>query len=207
MFIAAAALFALSGLLAGGQTALAGEGGVCMVERFNATKPANTTSLNCTSNDVRLAEYTLLTGPDSCVVGEEITVTLQGEFVATSAERWDVGVFIHEIGHQWLTRVHFKQGGRSNSDIEDGGSHWSFTTDTDGSFMQGNDIRDNDTTNIDNSQDNDITNVTQDIDTTVDVVETNTTTVEHSAVGGDVGNTTDTDTTAVTDDASDVIDG
>jgi hypothetical protein len=66
----------------------------CMVERYNLTKPASVDSLNCTSNDVQLAQYTLVSGPTSCMEGEEITVVLLGEFLATSDERYDVGVFV-----------------------------------------------------------------------------------------------------------------
>ena len=65
-----------------------------MVARHNATKPAKKTSLRCTANDVRLAEYELVSGPTSCIEGETIMVVLKGQFVATSSERWDVGVFV-----------------------------------------------------------------------------------------------------------------
>jgi uncharacterized repeat protein (TIGR01451 family) len=101
--VVAVALAIASVMLFGSaQTALAvhggTEGGVCMVERFNATKPASVTDLNCTSNDVQLAVYELIEGPDSCIEGEDIKVVLKGEFLSTAAERWDVGVFIHENG-------------------------------------------------------------------------------------------------------------
>ena len=74
-----------SNLLEGQGTTLLSHGGSndgCMVERFNATKPASVSSLNCTSNDVELAQYNLLSGPSSCIEGEDINVTLVGEFVA-----------------------------------------------------------------------------------------------------------------------------
>ena len=55
-----------------------------------------------------------------------------------------VGIFVHEIGHQWLLRLRFKKkGGPTNGDLQENGGHWAFTTDTDASFMQGNEIRDN----------------------------------------------------------------
>jgi hypothetical protein len=54
-----------------------------------------------------------------------------------------LGVLIHELGHQWLSRVFFKQSGQSNPDLQENGGHWAFTTDTDASFMQGNEIQDN----------------------------------------------------------------
>ncbi|HEU5056223.1 MAG TPA: hypothetical protein VFU21_06850, partial [Kofleriaceae bacterium] len=69
-------------------------GSECMVERFNETKPANSTSLNCTSNDVRIAEFTNLSEVTSCIEGEPVAVELQARVVATSAERWDVGFFV-----------------------------------------------------------------------------------------------------------------
>jgi hypothetical protein len=68
--------------------------GECMVDRFNVTKPASVSDLNCTSNDVQLAIYQVLIGPNSCLEGEVIDVQLRGDFIATSAERWDVGAFI-----------------------------------------------------------------------------------------------------------------
>lgn len=90
-----------SSLVEGQGTTLLSHGGSndgCMVERYNATKPANVTSLNCVSNDVELANYDLIAGPSSCIEGQDITVTLLGEFVATSSERWDVGLFISTDG-------------------------------------------------------------------------------------------------------------
>ena len=86
------------GVLVDAQTALGGSIGECMVERYNATKPASVTDLNCTSNDVQLAAYTLVSGPTSCLPGEVIDVVLEGEFIATSSERYDVGVFVATDG-------------------------------------------------------------------------------------------------------------
>lgn len=76
-------------------------GGMCMVERFNLTKPADETSLNCTANDVRIAQFINLS-PDvtSCVEGEPVTVQLRAEIVATSTERWDVGLFVAKDGKE-----------------------------------------------------------------------------------------------------------
>jgi hypothetical protein len=90
-----------SSLLEGQGTTLLSHGGSndgCMVERYNATKSADINSLNCTANDVRLAQFILLSGPSSCLEGEDITVTLLGEFIATSDQRWDVGMFIATDG-------------------------------------------------------------------------------------------------------------
>lgn len=54
-----------------------------------------------------------------------------------------LGVLIHELGHQWLSRVFHRESGRTHTDLQEFGGHWSFVTDTDASFMQGNEIRDN----------------------------------------------------------------
>ena len=92
------ALTALFMILGTGVASAGTENGVCMVDRYNATKPANNAALNCSSNDVQLAQYELISGPSSCIPGEDITVILKGEFVATSAERWDVGIFVAQDG-------------------------------------------------------------------------------------------------------------
>ena len=97
----AAGGMALAGLLANAPTAAAADGGTigeCMVARHNTTKPAKKTSLQCTSNDVRLAQYEKISGPDECAEGETIIVVLKGQFEATSDERWDVGVFVSTDG-------------------------------------------------------------------------------------------------------------
>ncbi len=54
-----------------------------------------------------------------------------------------LGVFIHELGHQWLSRLFYRQGGNTRTELQENGGHWSFNTHTGASFMQGNDIRDN----------------------------------------------------------------
>jgi cell division septation protein DedD len=70
----------------------------CMVERYNQINSASETSLNCTANDVSLAAYSLMSGPSSCIEGEDITVTLLSQFVSTASERWDVGLFVSTDG-------------------------------------------------------------------------------------------------------------
>lgn len=52
-------------------------------------------------------------------------------------------ILVHEIGHQWLFRSFFHNDGGSSPDLQEDRAHWSFNVDTDGSFMQGNEIRDN----------------------------------------------------------------
>jgi hypothetical protein len=50
----------------------------------------------------------------------------------------------HEIAHYWLASVRMMENGVPNLKLlSDGCCHWSFTFDADGSFMNGNDIRDN----------------------------------------------------------------
>lgn len=72
--------------------------GECAVDRFNRTKPARETSLNCTSNDVRIAELIKLSDLTSCVEGEPVNLQLTARIVATSSERWDVGLFVATDG-------------------------------------------------------------------------------------------------------------
>jgi len=70
----------------------------CMVERYNQVNSASETSLNCSANDVGLASLILLSGPATCIEGEDVTITLSGQFVSTASERWDVGVFVSTDG-------------------------------------------------------------------------------------------------------------
>ncbi len=64
IIVALSCLVVVGGLLWGAQTAYGGTSdGVCMVDRYNAKKGANVSSLNCTSNDVKLAQFTLISGP------------------------------------------------------------------------------------------------------------------------------------------------
>jgi hypothetical protein len=56
-----------------------------------------------------------------------------------------IGILAHEVGHRWLAFVRFinGQGQRSTDLLGRQLGHWSFLMDTDGSVMEGNDIRDN----------------------------------------------------------------
>ena len=56
-----------------------------------------------------------------------------------------IGVLGQEVGHRWLAFTRFinDQGQRSTDLLGRGLGHWSFKLDTDGSVMEGNDIRDN----------------------------------------------------------------
>ncbi|MGD9030681.1 MAG: hypothetical protein PVG25_12810, partial [Anaerolineae bacterium] len=88
----------LSGMLAEGGGPLAAlSGGTvseCMVARYNAVYGKSEDSLNCTSNDVRLASWELISGPTTCLPGEVISIGVKGQFVAGAGERYDVGVFM-----------------------------------------------------------------------------------------------------------------
>ncbi len=53
-----------------------------------------------------------------------------------------LGVFIHEIGHQWLSRLFYRKGGTTSGELQENGGHWAFHTHSSASFMQGNDIED-----------------------------------------------------------------
>ena len=56
-----------------------------------------------------------------------------------------IDILAHEVGHRWLAFPTFinNQGQRSTDLLGRQMAHWSFLKDTDGSVMEGNDIRDN----------------------------------------------------------------
>ncbi len=60
-------------------------------------------------------------------------------------EATGIGILAHEVGHRWLAFTRFinDQGQRSTDLLGRQLGHWSFVLDTDGSVMEGNDIRDN----------------------------------------------------------------
>ena len=72
--------------------------GICMVDRFNATKTAKVEKLQCSASDVNLAIYEVVTGPSSCIAGETILVSLKGDFTSGSKVRLDMGAFISQNG-------------------------------------------------------------------------------------------------------------
>ena len=61
------------------------------------------------------------------------------------SEATGIGILAHEVGHRWLAYPTFinDQGRRSTDLLGRQLAHWSFNLDTDGSVMEGNDIRDN----------------------------------------------------------------
>ncbi len=56
---------------------------------------ADLQSAPCSANDVRFGNITVLSGPTSCTIGQEITITLQAEVIAGSAERYDIGFWVN----------------------------------------------------------------------------------------------------------------
>ncbi len=63
----------------------------------------------------------------------------------TSSEATGIGILAHEVGHRWLAFTRFinNRGQRSTDLLGRQLGHWSFLLDSDGSVMEGNDIRDN----------------------------------------------------------------
>jgi hypothetical protein len=60
------------------------------------------------------------------------------------SEATGIGILAHEVGHRWLAFPTFmNQGQRSTDLLGRQMAHWSFLMDTDGSVMEGNNIRDN----------------------------------------------------------------
>lgn len=61
------------------------------------------------------------------------------------SEASGIGILAHEVGHRWLAFTRFinNQGQRSTDLLGRQLGHWSFLMDSDGSVMEGNDIRDN----------------------------------------------------------------
>jgi hypothetical protein len=54
-----------------------------------------------------------------------------------------LSVLAHEVGHRWLTQARFMDGGRASAELLGRDEvHWSFFMDSDGSFLEGNDIAD-----------------------------------------------------------------
>jgi hypothetical protein len=64
--------------------------------------------LVCTANDVRVARYNVISGPPSCIAGEDITLVLQAELVSTASERYDTGFFVALDGGNALTGSCFR---------------------------------------------------------------------------------------------------
>jgi hypothetical protein len=53
-----------------------------------------------------------------------------------------LSVLAHEVGHRWLVSARFRDGATVSTELLGRDqAHWSFFTDTDGSFLEGNDIQ------------------------------------------------------------------
>jgi hypothetical protein len=53
-----------------------------------------------------------------------------------------LSVLAHEVGHRWLANAAFRDGNAASREVLGrDGVHWSFFLDTDGSFLEGNDIQ------------------------------------------------------------------
>lgn len=53
-------------------------------------------------------------------------------------------VLAHEVGHRWLVNARFRDGATTSTDLLGRDLvHWSFFADTDGSYLEGNDLQDN----------------------------------------------------------------
>ena len=75
---------------------LFGSVGQCVEDRFAAKIGGS--GVVCTANDVSLSSYTRISGPTSCLPGEQISVVLKGQFGGTASERYDIGIFVATDG-------------------------------------------------------------------------------------------------------------
>jgi hypothetical protein len=76
-----------------------------------------------------------------------ITMDLIGKYPEDLNQRFlgedsALSVLAHEVGHRWLVSARFRDGATSSSALLGRDeAHWSFFADTDGSFLEGNDIQ------------------------------------------------------------------
>lgn len=73
----------------------------CMADAFGK-------ALQCTANDVRVSQYTLVEGPGECQIGEPIRVKLQAQLEAGANERYDIGLFVAQDGGDARTGACFR---------------------------------------------------------------------------------------------------
>lgn len=64
---------------------------------------SNFNKLNCTANDVVVAEYTVTNGITTCIPGTTIEINADARLVAQASLRYDVGFFVAEDGGNALT--------------------------------------------------------------------------------------------------------
>jgi hypothetical protein len=97
---AAAVLAVLLVLLLGVQVAYAqASGGECLRDAADFDQ-----TTICTADDVEMVGMVLLDGPASCIIGEQITVTLQVQLLPTANRRYDVGLYLAQDGGNALDR-------------------------------------------------------------------------------------------------------
>jgi hypothetical protein len=66
------------------------EGQLCVRQKVGGMPP-------CTANDVRIGNLEVISGPDSCVLGEDITATLKAT-IESGPDRYDIGIWVNETG-------------------------------------------------------------------------------------------------------------
>jgi uncharacterized repeat protein (TIGR01451 family) len=97
---AAAAVAILLALLVGVQASYAQSGGGMCVRDAADFDQKNI----CTSDDVKITQMRVITGPTSCVAGETISVTFQAAVESGSKKRYDIGFYIAEDGGNAMDR-------------------------------------------------------------------------------------------------------
>ena len=96
-------LLAGCGMLATFETAAAQDIGACVQDLALQDSEPNNDNLQCTADDLTIAQYRVLNGVTSCVAGENITVDLQAEIVGGAQARYDIGLFVALDGGSGLT--------------------------------------------------------------------------------------------------------
>ena len=107
--VIAVCLVAAGGVLFGAQPASAFTANVCM--QTNYTAHGKTQSLNCTANDVRVAEVTNITiqsggechlvngvNTCTCTANQPVTFTADYKVVLTAQARYDIGIYFSTDG-------------------------------------------------------------------------------------------------------------
>ena len=85
------------------EKAAAQDAGACVQDLALQDSDPNNDNLQCTSDDVTIAQYHVLNGVTSCVAGENVTVELQAEMVGGAQARYDIGLFVALDGGSGLT--------------------------------------------------------------------------------------------------------